>query len=278
MLSFGFTVRRQGWAPHREQWVNLLLSGLQEVLLEAGHTLVVRVVADEAEEQDVQRFWAAERKVAAFVVADAQDAAQVDRVREFGLPFVLLGDTGQQPWHRATVTENNTDTMLTALEYLAGLGHRRLVWLSGPYRRAHQRMRRAVFDAFLVERGLVGAAYPGDYSARHMSAALDADLVAADGPRAFLLGQNLAVVAQELLAERGLSQPEMALLAWQDTKQCQAATPPISALDHHVEEAGRLTARALIAVACGEEPVHLVSPAADMIVRATTPALDTPMV
>lgn len=276
-LSFGLTARRRGWMPRREQFTNLLMGGLQEVAVSNGHSVVFRVVEDEVEERRVREHWARTGAVDAFVVQDVTEAAELDPIKALGLPFVLLGDASQRTWHRATVTEDDAALMREVVRFLQGLNHHRIAWISGPMDRGHILARRAVFDAQLGAQGATGAVYPGDYSVEHVTGAIEAELRAAEGPRAVILdGDYLAVTAQKLLAEAGHTPPETALLAWQDSRQCQLADTPITALNHHVDGLGRVLGQALIEVGSGQEEVHLQGPVAELFVRGTTAELQLP--
>lgn len=275
MASFGLTIRRIGWAPRREQFFNLLVVGLRDVLVTAGHSLIVRIVEDSAEAGEVLRHWVETGSVQAVIIYDRTvDDEGLESIRALGLPFVLLGNRSQRSWHQATVTEDDGALMQQVLDYLVSLGHQHVVWVSGPVDQVGTAARRTVFDAYLASHGLTGEVYPGDYVEARATGVVESVQAQGRTPMAIIFdGEYLAVTAQRLLAQRGLDSEKVALLTWQDSAACLSATPPLTALNHHVDELGRQLGKALIALHEGATEAHFEAPAADLVVRGTTPRL-----
>lgn len=269
--TFGLTTNRNGWAPRLEHFSNRLVKGLQDVLVGAGHTLLLRLVGDEDEHWRVWQHWARSGSVDAVVVhGDGYaDQGTLSRVEELGLPFVLLGERVQQGWHDCTVTVDSAELLHVPLDHLVGRGFTRLVWISGPTTDLHTQVRLKAFDDYLRDHPLVrGSVHPGDYTPDHAFSVLDEVLGNGDEPVGLLVdGDYVAACVRGWLSERGIATARAGLVGWDDSYFCSGANPPITAIEHHVDGLGRQLGRALVALTDGTVSTHLEGPPAELLVR-----------
>lgn len=144
-----------GLVLDREPFFPALLDGLSSALL-----LQVATGPDAA--LAIHRRWHAERKVDGVLLTGPEGAAELVRI---GLPAVLLGGPGGEPGV-PSVRVDDTAAAGEALEYLAALGHRRVVRVAGAPVFADPAARAEAFTAAARRLGLCGAGEPGWAGAR----------------------------------------------------------------------------------------------------------------
>lgn len=269
--TFGMTVQRSGWTPRSEHFYNRLLVGLEEELLRQGHAMIVKLVADRDEERATFVRWAETGPVDAVVCKDITlDEGIEDELHRLGLRYAVLGDT-HQPIAANAVLVDNAGALRAVLDHLRAAGHRRIDWLTGPASLWQTHSRELVFAEY-VEAGLIdGAMSPADYDEDRCRELVRAAMGRERPPTAFVLdGGHLAVVSLEVLRRLGHSVPgDVSLVSWDDSLACLRAEPPVSALDHHVEDLGRGLARCLVDALAGRERRE-VGPTPNLVLRSST--------
>lgn len=270
--TFGMAVQRNGWTPRSEHFYNRLLAGLQEELLGYGHTVIVKIVSDRDEELATFARWAEDGSVDAVVCKDITvDDDVEERLRSLGISYAVLGDADQAIAGNA-VTVDNAAALREVLDHLRAAGHRRIDWLNGPPAQWQTHTRLRVFEEYLADGRIEGVASPAEYDEDRCRELIDAAMSREQPPTAFVVdGGHLAPVAMEVLRKLGRSVPaDVALVSWDDSLACQRADPPVSALDHHVEELGRGVARCLVDALDGRKRRE-VGPRPNLVRRASTP-------
>ncbi len=269
--TFGMTVQRNGWTPRSEHFYNRLVAGLEEELLRHGHTVIVKIVTDRAEERATFVRWAEDGSVDAVVCKDITvDEDLEQELQSLGLRYAVLGDSHQTIAANA-VTVDNAGALREVLDHLRAAGHRRIDWLSGPQAQWQTHTRLGVFDSYVAGGRIEGRVSAAEYDEERCRELVGAAMSRDRPPTAFLLdGGHLASVASDVLRKLGFSVPaDVSLVSWDDSLACQRADPPVSALDHHVEELGRGVARCLIDAVEGRERRE-AGPRPNLVVRAST--------
>jgi len=251
-----------------------LLAGVEEHLDPRGGAVLLVTADDRAAEVALYRRWADQRLVDAVLVTDLTDGD--DRAaacaRE-GLPVVLLG--GDPAWGLPVVDDyDNGAAMRIALDYLIGLGHRRIGRVCGPERFLHTRARTASFHRALRDSGLTGTVLTGDYGAASGAAATRSLLAGDDRPTAIVYDNDvMAVAGLGVAAGLGLRVPEdLSLLAWDDSDLCRLAEPALSVVSRDVHDLGAASAAALLDTAAGRVPRPGRAPQVRVVVRGSTGA------
>jgi len=248
-----------------------LLSGVEEELDRHGASVLVQIVPDLPAEIAAYRRWADAGLVAGVVVTNlVEDDPREGACAALGLPAVLLGgDPHGGGW---VVDYDNAGVMRTAVEFLAGLGHRRLGRVTGPGQYRHTRLRDATYREATAALGVTGVQVVGDYGAASGTTGTALLLDAPEPPTAILYDNDLMAVAG--LAEagrRGLRVPaDLSLLAWDDSALCRVAHPALSAVSHDVHELGAVTAQVLLRAARGGAPGVECTPGAAVVAREST--------
>lgn len=272
MTRVGIVLVRQVGAPRTEAFVNQVIAGLEDSLARESSTLIVRGVEDTAEELEVYRHWHRTQAVDAVVIKDiATDDHRIERLQEFRLPFVVLGDTTQTGPFPA-VRFDNALAMRAAWEFLLGQGHHKIARVSGPPGLVHIRTRSEEFTALATSSRTASAVVAGDFSTDSGLTATVTLLKRPDPPTAIIYDNDLMALGGLAAAERlQVAVPDdLALLAWDDSVDCQLAQPALSALSHDVQRIGEQLGETLLAsLTTG----NLVSDVADqpvIVERGTT--------
>jgi DNA-binding LacI/PurR family transcriptional regulator len=242
--------------------------GVEETLAAEGMSLLLEVVADAEEEVATYRRWSAGNRIGGVIVTDVRaNDIRIAALRELALPAVLIGSPGEAP-DFSTVSTDDASVARAIVAHLAERGHRHVARISGPVEFRHTGERTAAFDEAARDLGLTFDVVEGDYTAeagergtREILARRTASAVTA------IVYDNDVMAVSGLAAVRaaGLSVPDdVALLAWDDSVQCQLADPPLTAMSHDIAAYGVDSARALLGVLGG-------APRAD--VRAAEPIL-----
>ena len=146
--AVGLVVARPAQTIGAEPFFGLLLAGLQAGLSARSVALHLMIVEDTAAEIEVYRRWTSERHVDGFVLVDLQHRdRRVPVLEELGVPAVVIGGPGGHG-SLPSVWADDREAMLSLVDYLAALGHRRIAHVAGDEAFHHTRRRiRALKDA-----------------------------------------------------------------------------------------------------------------------------------
>ncbi|QDP94638.1 LacI family transcriptional regulator [Microlunatus elymi] len=264
-------IQNAAWSPRSEQFYNRLLVGLEDELVAQAHGLLIKIVSDRDEELSTLRQWARDGAVQGVVCKDIAVGDDFEAsVQRTGLAYAILGDSSQLN-HANLVAVNNADGMRRVLDHLIAGGRHEIDWISGPQRQLHTHVRLGVFEQYRADGRILGQAAEADYDVDRCLELITAALQRDVRPRAFLLdGEDVGIRVLERIRELGFSVPgDVALMCWDDSLTCQRADPPITALNHHVEELGRSVGRCLVAAAAGRL-LHETAPDLQIVARAST--------
>ena len=276
--AIGLVVARPARTIGVEPFFGQLLAGLQDGLSARSVSLSLLVVEDTAAEIEVYRRWVSEHRVDAFVVVDPQvKDPRFAVLEELGAAAVVLGGPGAHG-RAGSVWADDREAMLSLVEYLAALGHRRIAHVAGmPAFQHTQRRMRALRDC-AKPLGLIGAvSMPTDYSDAQGAAATRA-LLSADPrsrPTAIIYDSDVMAVAGLAVAtETGVSVPgQLSVASFEDSVLTRIVHPPITALTRDAFTLGQQAARSVLAVVDDPEDVtdlKIATPA--LTVRGSTAA------
>lgn len=282
--------RELGWAPSARALsagrIGLVLDRPPELFFPAlldglERELVVRVAAGADTALEVYRRWHAERKVDGVLLVEPGFAADLLRI---GLPAVLLGGPGGVPG----VPSVRVDDVAAAgdvLEYLAALGHRRVVRIPGAAVFADAVVREAAFTAAMrrltrwrmpVSRpgtgNLAPVRPPGTVLAEPTADTARRILSAHPRPTALLCDTDaLAVAALAAAGELGLTVPgDLSIVSWDDTALCRLVRPALTAVRRPLAELGSLAVSVLGDLVRGAETGDVCTSRPRLITRGST--------
>lgn len=257
--------------PLEPFWMQVL-RGAEDVLAERGMTLLLKVVADVAEEMATLRRWHESGQVAGVIVADlASGDPRLDLLRNLRIPAVVLAQPLMAPG-LATISTDNARTMREAVEFLAAAGHRTIGRVTGPREFMHTLVRDDAFDAAGERLGIETVSVPSDYTSAGGAEATAELLRRPNRPTALLFDNDImALAGLEVVQAADLRVPDdIAILAWDDSVHCQLASPPLSALMHDLVAYGADIARVLLDVLDGVDEPTRVAEHPHLVQRAST--------
>jgi DNA-binding LacI/PurR family transcriptional regulator len=252
---------QMSWRPHsaaralgasRVDSVGLfahLLSGVQSGLSAESISLQLLIVEDTAAEIEVYRRWTSEHRVDGVILVDLTvKDPRVEALKALELPAVVIGGRGGKG-ALASVWADDRDAMLSIVEYLAALGHRRIAHVAGTPNFQHtQRRIRAVRDA-APRLGLLDApSLTTDFSDAEGAAITRKLLSQPDRPTAIVYDSDvMAVAGLGVAMEMGVSVPgDLSIVAFDDSILTQLMHPALTALSRDTFDFGRQAAEVLL--------------------------------
>lgn len=264
-----------------EPYLMRFVSGVERVLASADVSLMLRVVGEHPEQEAATyRKWWGERRVDGVILMDERwRDPRVEDMTRIGMPAVLLGGPVQPATEGAGVahlsclwTDHGADVDVV-VQYLMGLGHKRIAYVGGPRVFQHERRRRRAFRAAQRSLGFasvdtVETAYTGGGAAR-----VTRDLLSgARPPTAIVYGSDLmATGGLSAAGSLGVDVPgRVSLVSWEDSTLCTVVHPELTSLRHDVGGFGARAATTLLELLAGAAPVVRREPTATITVRDST--------
>jgi DNA-binding LacI/PurR family transcriptional regulator len=232
-----------------EPYYMLVISGIESVLVESEYALLLRMVSSEpGRDLAVYEKWAGERRVDGVMLFDHRQAdPRIALVQLLGLPAVLHGAPGPGTGIRAVVP-NERDDAERVVGHLHALGHRSVVHLTGPVELLHEGRRSQMVREVAARLGMVVQTIEADYTMETALRLVTEQLRRDRGPTAWIASNDvMAVGVVRSAAAQGVDVPgQVSVVSWDDSMFCELGAPPITALDRHPREYGRMCARALL--------------------------------
>lgn len=255
-----------------EPFYHEFVAGLERGLRSRSIPVLLHVVPTRAHEITCYERWQRDGHVQAVVLVDlSPDDERIALVRSLGMAAVAVGDPGSGAG-LDTVWTLDDEAMAAAVQYLVGLGHRRIAHIGGPMTMAHTQVRARAFDAECARLGAQPSRAEGDYLEASGRAAITTLLATSPPPTAVVVDNDLMALGV-LDGARALRIPVpevLSVLAWDDSPLCQLADPPLSAVAHDVQDVGALTAAALVNAIDGGRAQVLYTPPARVVERGST--------
>jgi len=248
-LVFDLPARALGIESHFMQ----LLSGIQAELSRAHIALLFTTAQEQAAELSLYRSWWAQRRVDGVFLADLRVGDQrVATLQELRMPAVVFG-TPKGAGSLPAVWPDDVAATRTVVEYLAGLGHRRLARVSGIPGCWQTRLRADALQEVAGAAGLEAVSVPGAGTGEHGAQATSDLLRSARPPTAILYDNDLMAVSGLSVAQQmGVPVPaELSIVAWDDSALCAVVHPALTALRRDLAAVGAEGARRLVRLAGG---------------------------
>ena len=207
--------------------------------------------------------------------------------RRYKYPLLLL-DTPAPNSQLPEVVSDDEGGIAAGLEYLIGLGHRRIALVSGALPDALVSLRQTAFEQNLRLHGLSTPAHYlqyGDFNARAPSVEAARALLSlptTERPTAlFCMGDLMAMAALQVASELNLRVPaDVSIVGFADFALAQFANPPLTTVRQDFGAMGRIAANQILQM-CGHaadaRPSHFYSKRVptQLIVRGTTGPVPT---
>jgi DNA-binding LacI/PurR family transcriptional regulator len=271
--AFGFVFDRPARMLGIESFFMQLLSGIQAELSRDHTALLFTTAEDQAAEIEMYRTWWAQRRVDGVFLVDLQLRDQrVTALRELRMPAIVFG-TPKGAGSLPAVWQDDVAATRTVVDYLAGLGHRRLARVGGIPRYWHTKLRGDALQEVARAAGLEAVSVvEGDYTGEHGAEATRTLLQSARPPTAILYDNDLMAMSGLSIAQHmGVQVPaELSIVAWDDSALCELVHPSLTALHRDIAAAGAEGARRLVGLAGGAEVGDFQEPPPVLIERGST--------
>ena len=232
-----------------------LAPGAERVAREAGYTvLLANADEDPVQEQRSLAAFASQRVDGMLIAPQGHDSRALAELISSERPVVFV-DRTIDGLDVPSITSDNEGGVRSAVEHLAGRGHRSIAYISGPSSVSTSAERLAAFrracadlDLELDER-LVAA---GDYRTSSGEAALASILDTGLRPTALLAADGLMTLGALREAQRR-GGGVLDVVSFDDAPWFAHVQPPVSAVVNDADEIGRRGVRALLALIAGDE-------------------------
>ncbi|ADD41707.1 LacI family DNA-binding transcriptional regulator [Stackebrandtia nassauensis] len=272
--SIGLALARPARTLGVEPFFTQLLSGIQAKLSERSIALQLLIVEDAEAEIATYRRWAGEHRVDGLVLVDPQTRdRRIAAVEALSVPAVVVGGNGRSGT-LASVWADDRAAMLSIVDYLVALGHKRLAHVSGMPGLQHTRRRaKALKDTVASHKLLSADSLSTDFSDAEGAAATRRLLSGRARPSAIVYDNDvMAVAGLGVATEMGVTVPgELSIVSFEDSRLTQLTHPAITSLSRDTYAFGEKVAETLLAVI--DDPAAAVGhkmPTPSLTVREST--------
>ena len=272
-LAVGLVVARSPDTLGADPFFPSFIAGLESVLSDRGHALLLQVVADHAREKPSYRRLAEEGRVDGVFVTDLfVDDPRPALLAELALPAVIIGPAlDEAVWPAVGV--DDAPGIAGAVDHLVALGHAHIAHVAGPGRLVHGRSRRTAWARALRDAGLAeGPCLEADFSAESGATATRHLLDLSEPPTAIVYANDLMAMAGMSLAQsRGFSVPrDLSVTGYDDTEIAAHLQPSLTTVSTDVIGWGRAAATRLLELIDRQPPTDIVLPPTRLVVRSST--------
>ena len=187
----------------------------------------------------------------AVLVLPAESSEELAALHEHGYPFVIV-DPPTSPDERVpTVSAGHSSGASEAVEYLLGLGHRRIAAVTGPRGWIATEERLRGYHGALAAAGVMPTPELEVESDFSVSGGRDAvmGLLALDEPptAVFAFNDMLAIGAMDAARESGVRLPDdLSIVGFDDTFEASIVTPALTTVRQPLAEMGRMAVALLV--------------------------------
>lgn len=249
------------------------IAGVETVLSEHGHALVLQVVRDETAETAGYERLARDGRVDGVFLSDLRhDDPRPTQLARLGLPAVTLNAPRGGCALPAVRLDDRTG-IRASVRHLAGLGHTRIGHVSGPRTYLHGASRRDAWADALAELRLPpGPEVEGDFTPASGAAATRSLLGAADPPTAVVYANDLMAMAGTTVArELGLTVPgDLSVTGYDDIAPAAHMHPPLTTVRADTVGWGEQSASVLLRLVEGHPCDDVDLPPARLVVRRSS--------
>jgi LacI family transcriptional regulator len=265
------------WTKFVDPFFLGILDGLELALSAQGYDLQVVMARDyEAEHEVIRRVVERQRSDALIFARTRPEDERIDWLEERGFPFVTIGQTNRNS--HGFIDRDQRRVGVEAVHRLAALGHRRIAFLSTPYRYTYSVLGREGYRQGLAEAGL-----PNDpaleiecfLSRRTGEEAVTQLFTTGANPTALFCGNDMiALSAMEGLKRLGLTPgQDVALIGCDDSPLAAHVRPALTSFRLDLDAMGIRLGRMILARLGGDTSTPQEFVRGEMVLRES----DSPM-
>jgi DNA-binding LacI/PurR family transcriptional regulator len=267
--SIGLVVSETDERLFGDPYFARMTRGVHSELAGSGIQLILALAQNDEERSQLARFATGRHLDGVLLISVHQADPLSLALEEAGIPVVVSGRPSERENRGGAwwVDSDNRGGARSAVEYLIGLGRRRVAVITGPldmsagwdrlqgWREAMTAANGAAPSSLVVH---------GDFTEE--SGALAARKLLARGREfdaVFAASDLMAFGAMEILREAGLRIPEdVAVVGFDDVQGAERSDPPLTTVVQRVDEMGRLMVRMLLQRLNGDpvDSTHLIVP------------------
>jgi DNA-binding LacI/PurR family transcriptional regulator len=272
--SIAFLVAENEDRMFRDPYFLGVLRGAQTEAAAAGMQLVFVIAATATEVEHFTNFVGGGHVDGVLLISLHGDDQLARRLEALGVPTVLNGRPLTPDAGLFSVDSDNTEGARSATDLLLERGARSLATITGPLDMSAGQDRLAGFRQALTAAGVQfqrTAVAEGDFTVEGGAAAM-AHLLEAepsvDG--VFVASDLMALGAIRTLAEHGRRVPEdVAVIGFDDVREAQLTTPPLTTVRQPLDELGRTMTRVLLGRISGADVPQRTVLATQLVRRQT---------
>jgi DNA-binding LacI/PurR family transcriptional regulator len=184
-------------------------------------------------------------------------------------PVLVVEEFDDQMHQKGTLADGSAAGKI--VEYLAGLGHRRMFHLAGPATWPAARNRQAAYEEAIKRHGVQSAGVAAGDWLRQSGYDLADEIVETGATAVFAANDRMALGAIRRLHECGLRVPDdISVFGWDDTPAGRFSIPSLSTVRAHREQQGRDAATDLLTLLRGEQIRRRRQTMLDLVIREST--------
>jgi DNA-binding LacI/PurR family transcriptional regulator len=271
--AVGLVLARNAATLGVEPFFMKFIAGLEAELASARTALLLQVVEDHAKAIEATGTWWAERRIDGMIVTDLWGVdARVAALERAGIPAVLVGRPRTDST-RPAVWSDDAAAVTEVVDYLVGLGHRRIARVAGFSALEHTQVRTAAFRAAAARHKLRSArVVDTDYTWEAGARATQQLLAGRTPPTAIAFDNDIMATAGLSVARKlGVAVPEqLSIVAGDDSQLCEMSFPALTALYRDIQAYGASAARTLLSELAGEPTGSYEAPPAQLARREST--------
>ncbi len=272
--TVGLVIARSADTLGVEPFFMKFIAGVESELALTRTALLLQVVPDHARSIEAITDWWAERRIDGLIVMDLwADDARLPVLESMGVPAVLVGRP--RPGGMPAVWNDDAAAVTEAVDFLVGLGHRRIARVAGLPALEHTQVRTAAFHAAMERHGLSPTTVVDTDYTWAAGAQATRDLLAAAAPPTAITYDNdvMATAGLSVAGQLGVEVPrELSIVAGDDSQLCEMVFPTLTALSRDVQAYGVHTARTLVELLDGRSPGSFQDATARLVARRSTAA------
>ncbi len=244
----GFALNRTARALSTEAFFTDLTAGAQSALTMQRIALQMVLVSSIEEEMATYRRWSSANQVDGVIVIDPRDDdPRLTLLTDLGLPAVVIGSHLSEPDGPATIWLDDSRVAHSLFDYLTALGHRSIVYVSGPAEFQHTQLRTDVLTA-LAERGVTGEVIPTDFSPASATTTMRSILSRRERPTAVVFDNDMMAIAGCRVAQemRVAVPDDLSVASFDDSTVAGLVHPSITAITRDTFRLGEDAANFLL--------------------------------